>query len=611
MDRTFPRSTRRRRRALDGSWEFVTDPDDEGVEAGYPDSFPADRADTVPVPCSWTALPEYAEYVGPAWYRRTFGLPETTAVTLRFQGVGHHATVYLDGEEILSHAGGYTPFSTYVRELEAGTHDLVVRADNTPDDASLLHEGTDWFPHGGINREVVLEEVADLWVTDLDVDYELDGDDAVLSAAVTLHNVSPTPTAGTLGVGVGEVAATSDVEVGGLNATTEEFELSVTDVDRWSLEDPVLYDVVATVRAESGTSNDDLRDRIGFREVNVDGRDVLLNGDPVSLRGVEYPENHPDWGHAVPQRIQRADVASLYEAGFNVIRCADYPPHPRLLDRCDEVGMLVIEGITPHGADELVVATERSVADSQSTTAAVLDGPEGVTENNEDTDPETAERHGEVVENLDDATGEARRILTELVQRDDNHPAVVGWHLGTERPGDGPDFAETVGQLGETVRGLDGSRLVLAASAADRESGRSPVFRFSDAICVERCPAGESWTDHLERVAQRYPEEPILVTDFGAPGIPGEHAPPGRSTTESRQAERVVAGVETFRDDGNVAGFSVGQFCDATRREEETRDDAGSPPTPVTEYRGILAGDRRPKDAFVALRERLPEREPR
>jgi len=91
MERTFERSTRRRRRTLDGQWEFVTDPDDEGIDGGYPDSFP-EHADRVPVPCSWNVLPEYADYVGTAWYRRTLNLPEVTSVVLTFHGVGHDAT---------------------------------------------------------------------------------------------------------------------------------------------------------------------------------------------------------------------------------------------------------------------------------------------------------------------------------------------------------------------------------------------------------------------------------------------------------------------------------------------------------------------------------------
>jgi len=578
MDRTFERSTRRRRRTLDGQWEFVTDSEDEGREAGYAESFPSADADTVPVPCSWNALSEYAEYVGPAWYRRTFSLPESTAAAFTFQGVGQDATVYLDGEEIFSHAGGYTPFSTYVRDLDAGEHELVVRADNRPNEAALVHGGTDWFPHGGIHREVVVEEISGPWVSDLDVEYELDGDDATVDVSVTVHNISATPSEGHLVVSIGDATGTAEVQVGGLNVAQERFELPVEDIDRWSPEDPTLYDLVVAV-SDDGAGGDDLRERIGFREVEVDGREVLLNGESVTLAGVNREEFHPDWGHAEPLRVQQGDVEAIADAGFNTVRSARYPLHPRFLDLCDEAGILVVEGITPHEAD----------------TDWEVEEPPGLFEN-------VDEEELEPVEEVDDPTGEARRIATEMVQHDASHPSVVAWDLGNSAASPGAGIQEALAQLRESVTGLDDSRLVTASCRLDHVDESSAVLEHSDLVCVDADRrARRDWAETLDGLRGEVDDKPVVVSEFGVEGVPGDRSLAGRRESESHQATHLTEAVDAFLESDDVAGFAVRQFTDTLAG---TRPAA---PVRATDYSGILTGHRQPKAAYDALRRRLDE----
>ena len=579
MDRTFERSTQRRRRTLDGQWDFVTDPEDEGRELGYARSFPGEEADTVPVPCSWNALGEYADYVGPAWYRRTFSLPEATAASLTFHGVGHDATVYLDGEELFSHDGGYTPFSTYVRDLDAGEHELVVRADNSRSEAALLHGGTDWFPHGGIHREVVLAEISGIWVSDLDVGYSLDDDDATVTADVTLHNVSPTPTEGHLVLSVGGTTATETVEVGGLNAAREEFELEIEGVDRWSPEDPTLYDLVVAVSSD-GASGDDLRERVGFREIEVDGNEIRLNGDPVELVGVNREEFHPDWGHAEPLRVQQGDIEAIVEAGFNTVRSARYPLHPRFLDLCDEAGLLVVEGVTPHEAD---------------TDWEVEDPP----------DPFDEEAAAELdpIENIDDPTGEARRIVTEMVQRDASHPSVVAWSLGNSAASPNAGIQEALHQLQGSTTGLDDSRLLTASCRLDHVEESEEILERSDLVCVNvDRRARRDWDRTLDDLLTAVGDKPVVVSAFGVEGVPGERSLADRRESESHQAAHLTDAVDAFLARDEIAGFAVRQFTDTL---------AGTgPAAPVraTDYSGILTGYRQPKASYDALRRRLDDR---
>lgn len=340
MHRAFETSISRTRQSLGGRWAFVTDPDDAGERRGYVESFP-DDADYQEVPGTWNTTPAYHDYEGPAWYRRTFRLGESSDARLRFAAVAHDATVWVDGDRVASHYGGYTPFEVHLGNLGAGSHDLVVRADNAPTPTSVPLPGTDWFPYGGITREVILESVPETFVRDVTVEYDLDGGEARVSAVVTVSNRGPEREAD-LTVTVGDTRDRGSVTLpSGESVHRRGLDLAV---DRWAPDDPTLYDVSARIADGSGLE-DDRRDRIGFREVEVTDTALLVNGDPAEIAGVNRHEDHPDWGHAFPPALARRDLDLIERAGCTAVRTSHYPNHPRFLDRCDERGVLVIEEV--------------------------------------------------------------------------------------------------------------------------------------------------------------------------------------------------------------------------------------------------------------------------
>jgi len=566
MHRTFETTTERRQRTLDGQWAFLVDPDDEGREAGYHESFPTERSDRLAVPSSWNARTEYADYVGPAWYRRTFTIREPGSVLLTFLGVAHEATVYLDGEEIADHLGGYTPITALARDLDAGEHELVVRADNTRTETTLPHDGADWFPHGGIHREVVVERVPDVYVRDLAVEYDLYGDEAAVEAEVTLHNVGPKPAEPDLTVSVGDASVTESVEVYGMDAATTTLALDVPDIDRWDPDDPTLYEVEARLSGEQAderegeTFADDVRDRIGFREVVTAGREILVNGDPVEIAGVNRHEDHPDWGSAQPLQIQQRDLDLVRRAGCNAVRCSHYPNHPRFLDLCDEAGVLVIEEIPMWQVD------------ASSVTAA-------------------QER--------------AQRALVEMLERDRHHPAIFAWSLSNECDNEEPTVAEATRQLKWTADGVDGSRLVTVASNTDWEGETDEAFDMCDFLSVNAYWGwyrDGDWGAFLDGVADEYGEKPVVVTEFGAGAVPGDRSHEARKWSESYQADLLGDCVDLFRAHDAVAGFTVWQFCDTL-----TNPDRAMSRPRTRNNKGILDEYRRPKEAYRTLRDRLAD----
>jgi len=553
MHRLFERSTRRRQRTLDGPWEFVTDAADTGVEDGYVESFPADST-TLSVPGCWNLTPEFFDHHGPAWYRRSFSLPTETNVRLTFAGVAHDATVWLDGENVASHYGGYTPFDVVAADLEAGEHELVVRADNRRGPETMPKPGTDWFPYGGITREVILEELPDVFVESMALRYDLEGATADVTATVSLQNLGAETTE-TLELSVGETTVETTLEVpAGESAAT----LSVTldEISRWSLEEPTLYDVEATLDADVA------QERIGFREVEVTETDILLNGEPVSIRGVNRHEDHPDWGHAVPERIMLEDVKLIENGGFNTIRTSHYPNHPKFLDYCDERGILVIEEI-PYWQ---------------------FDG--------ERFSRETPLERG-------------KTMLTEMIERDRHHPSVFSWSVTNECENEEDGVVEATEALVSVARNADSSRPITLATNNFATRDPERCVEFVDFVCTNSYPGwyGEGdWGEHLDMVRDSYPEKPVVVSEFGGGAIAGERSFDKQKWSEQYQCELLEDAIRTFEATEFVAGFTIWQFCD-TRTEPALW---GKRPK-TKNNKGILDEFRRPKDSYHHVKRLLEE----
>ena len=563
MHRRFETTATREQRLLDGTWEFTTALEAEATPA----EFPADP-DTIPVPCAWNALPAYYDYHGPAWYRRSVALTDRANVRVRFLAVSHEATVFLDGEERVAHSGGYTPFEFVAEDLPAGEHELLVRAENGRSETTIPLPETDWFDYGGITREVVLETVPDVYVDDFDLEYDLDGDGANgtetarIRATVDVATLER-ETDRTVAVTVGGTTARERVTVPA-GGTSVELALE-RPVERWTLADPTLYDVTVALEAD-GEVVDDRRDRIGFREVAVDGREILLNGDPVELRGVNRHEDHPEWGAAQPLRIMREDLRRIREAGLNCIRCSHYPNHPRFLDLCDELGLLVIEEL-PYwhfDADDFARA---------------------------------------------DLLERGERTLEATISRDRHHPSVFAWSLTNECANEQAGVAEATERLATVARDADDSRLVTLASYNEwTDRGEDRCLQYCDFACVngyygwytDEPVTADQWTGFLERVADRH-DCPIVVSEFGAGAIEGERTREGAKWSETYQADFLETVIPILRADDAVAGFAIWQFCDT----RTSRDPMGRPKS--KNNKGIVGEYRRPKMAYETVRRLLSE----
>lgn len=347
--------------SLNGSWWFNPQPEKEFYKTPA-----SDQWKSIIVPGQWSMQGFKVDSMQYAGYRKTFIVPEDWKgqnVKLRFDGVHSEYRVYLNGAEVGYHLGGMTAYEIDItKQLRSGNNELAlaVRSESLAD---MLGSLTQYAAHqlGGITRKVTLFAVPETHLSDMRIETDLDS--SYRNAALKIQ------TAITNATGKIQKELTLRFSVDGLPNVVEKqipqlaagetwkgmLADSVIAPALWNDERPRLY----TLKMELCQGKDiieTVEKRFGFREIEVRGNEVLLNGRPIKLRGVCHHEMHPLMGRVMTDELQRRDVELYRAANCNFIRTSHYPPCEELLDICDELGMLV-EVEAPvcwmgHGANE-------------------------------------------------------------------------------------------------------------------------------------------------------------------------------------------------------------------------------------------------------------------
>jgi beta-glucuronidase len=537
--------------ALDGLWDFL--PETKPLKT--PPSASA-FTEKLPVPGVWESAFRHFEFRGFGWYRRPFTVPGQAPVTLRlaFGAVTHTAEVFLDGRSLGSHHGAHTAFDFIVPAVKPGAHTLCVRVGNTygPDNP-LYYPQQDIYLFGGIPQSVTAEVLPPAFLLSASAMPRQAGKRWLLDVAVRLANhgdegARPSSVRVTLdGRDLGAVPLRRD---GSASAA-----LDAGAVALWSPASPRLY----TVRLDAGA--DAWQERIGFRTVAVRGQEILLNGEPLTLKGVNRHEHHPDFGSALPPSIHTRDIDILKKLGANFVRGSHYPNDPLFLDLCDEHGLLFWEELAhwqPRQEDfRNPVFLQRSL------------------------------------EQLNAMVGQHR-----------HHPSIILWGMLNEGATFKPGARPVVAALARRFRKLDPSRPITFATCAPLGD------RCLDLVDVVSCNTYPGWysgrmeeapgtmSDLIRKLAKRAGGKPLIMSEFGAAGITGVRSFEDRKWTETYQAELLRRLMGAIRESGRVCGVAIWQYCDV-------RTSAAHGLGRIREYnnKGILSDFREPKLAFHALQE--------
>ncbi len=559
--RLFRTTTYRTQINLGGWWDFATDPDDRGETQRYFTVFPRPET-SLWVPGTWNAVARYWNYVGPAWYRRSFETASDGNFRILFGSVFYRSRVWLDGHLMGEHEGGYLPFSYVVPAMKKGRHTLVVRADNRLDDASLPKENVDWFPYGGIDRPVYAESIAPVFVERVHV---VPGHvtPALAGVRVTavLRNLGSSEAQGTIRVDIDGTELYSGAYRAMPGTSVTDFRIALKQPRLWSPAAPSLY----SARVVLGPAPDDQFTRFGVRVVKTDRGRILLNGERIKLMGANRHEDHPDWGSASPPHLVRQDIEILKRLGANAVR-AHYPLPELFLDYCDRYGILFASEVPAwqYSPNQL---------------------------------------HDPVVQK------KILRHFEDMVERDRNHPSVLTWSLGNEWPQ--PDSSyEIIRDLVRRAREHDGTRLVTLVTGGphvwrvhellDVISVNWARYQWYDPFTTLDRAEGEKSISDLAKLHTRYPDKPVILTEFGgSESQAGWHNWGNAKWSEEFQARNVADSAWQALDQDWISGGCVWQFCDT--RSAPERFLAGR--LHGWNGKGIVDAYRQPKLAFYHLQQ--------
>jgi beta-galactosidase len=352
------------RRSLNGDWSFKYV---AGLEAGSDAGFTAPefsvaRWATIPVPANWElkgfAEPVYGDKLkdGLGLYRRSFRLPANWGgrqVMLRFEGVAFGYELWVNGKKAgQSAASAFNRHTFDVTDLLLPGRDVdnVVAVRVTTRPHGVEFDLNDDWSLSGIYRDVTLFSVPRTHLQDFSSATKLVDGVAELTLDVALSHLDGDVRAklvGPDGRTVGDVALS---RTGPLRRAAV---LRVARPRLWTAETPSLYRLRLTV-SRAGKTLQTVDERIGLREVSIADGVLLLNGRPIKLRGVNHHDLEPTTGRAVTDAMMRKDLALMKKANVNFVRTSHYPPHPRLLELCDEMGFYVMDEVSiGHGESNL------------------------------------------------------------------------------------------------------------------------------------------------------------------------------------------------------------------------------------------------------------------
>lgn len=539
-------------------WDFSTLPED-GTE-------PVKKK--MAVPGCWQNDPETRTYRGRACYERTFYAGGN--LRLEFKGVSHTAQVYLDGEEIAFHYNAYTPFSAVIKDVPKKEHRLKVIVDNSFGPQSALHVENDYQSYGGITRGAALEELGRAYITSIHVTPKKTekGWSALLEAEA--ENLTEQPFTGKLcfvlrgadsqSMTPEPIGAGCGVSLTGGGTQKIRAEIVCPNVKEWNPDTPWLYTAMALLEDESGKAEDDLIDRFGFREVRVEGKDILMNGQKLRIKGFCRHEDHPQFGCALPPQAMWQDLLQMRELGANSVRTSHYPNDEIFLDLCDETGMLVWEENHARGLSE------------------------------------EAMRNPNFERQCEDC-------IREMIQAHYNHPSIYIWGILNECASH-TEYGKSCyeAQL-SLIRSLDKTR---PRSFASCQFKRDLCFGLVDVVSYNIYPLWYHDTPADEFLADMYDwiqessegaGKPFLITEVGAGAIYGYRTPEKVKWSEEYQAQAIEKQLTAILSHGGTSGVYLWQFCDC-----RVCDSWFSTRPRTMNNKGIVDEYRRPKLSFETVK---------
>jgi beta-galactosidase len=434
--------------SLNGPWRFRWSPKPADRPVGFErPGYDVGGWDEIPVPSNWQmhgyGIPIYTNvrYPFPAdpphvphddnpvgYYRRAFRVPDNWAgrrVFIHFDGVDSAFYLWVNGEMVGYSEDSRTPAEFDITKyLRAGENVLAAEVYRWSDGSYL--EDQDMWRMSGIFRDVYLHSTPPTHLRDFYVRCDLDDQyrDATLMVTAKVRNLAD-EAATRYAIEVSLVDADDSAEplcaasvptVPAGDEAVVDMQAAVPNPHKWSAENPYVYTVLLTLKDGKRNVVEVTQCLFGFREVEIRDAQLLINGAPIKIKGVNRHEHDPDAGHAVSYESMVQDIELMKRFNINTVRTSHYPDDPKWYELCDRYGIYLIDeaNIESHG---MGYDLDRTLGNKPEWELAHVDR------------------------------------TVRMVERDKNHPSVIMWSLGNEA-GSGCNFEATA----RAVRELDKTR---------------------------------------------------------------------------------------------------------------------------------------------------------
>ena len=500
--------------SLNGDWHYIVDVQEEGyydyrmnptrwgffrnAKPQKPEDlieYDFDKAATMQIPGDWNTQDERLFfYEGTVWFKTSFRAQvpiENCRTLLYFGAVNYDCRVWVNGHEAGHHIGGFTPFNFDVTDmLKNGENTVIVKVDNKRKAEAIPTQIFDWWNYGGITRDVLVVKVPETYIEN----YKLELQKADMNAkqreiTMTAHLNKP-EVGQTLTLTIPELKVKQQCVTDAEGNASLTLRIPSKRLSLWSPDNPKRYSVTLA------SDHDVVADSIGFRTIETRGKQLLLNGKPIFLRGISIHEEKPFGGGRANCTADAHTLLSwAKELGCNFVRLAHYPHNEYAIREAERMGILVWSEIPCYWTISW-------------------------------TNPDTYKN--------------AERQLTDMIQRDQNRANVIIWSIANETP----HSAERdlfLSRLSKHARSLDSSRLISMAMEVTSASNyknrlQDNMNEYVDVISFNQYIGWYRDVNDAPKMEWEIPyDKPVIISEFGGGAKAGLHGPKNQRWTEEFQ----------------------------------------------------------------------------
>ena len=499
--------------SLNGDWNYIVDVQEEGyydyrmnpMRNGFfinakpqkPEDlieYDFDKSPTMQIPSDWNTQDERLFfYEGTVWFKKSFqAVPMTECRTLLYFGaVNYDCHVWVNGKKAGHHVGGFTPFNYDISDLlKKGENTVIVKVDNKRHAEDVPTQIFDWWNYGGITRDVKLVKVPMNYLENYDLQLKKAANKAKVRELAFSAKMNTKEAGHQVEVYIPELKLKQQFTTDAEGKVSGILKVAAKKLQLWCPENPKRYDVQLTLDAGM------VSDSIGFRTIETRGKQILLNGKPIFLKGISIHNEKPNGGGRANSVEDAHTLLSwAQELGCNFVRLAHYPHHEEMVREAERMGILVWSEIPVYW----------TIAWTNPNTFA-----------------------------------NAKQQLTDMIARDHNRANVIIWSIANETP-HSAERDKFLGGLAKYARTLDNTRLISMAMEVTGASNyvnrlNDNMNEYVDVVSFNQYIGWYRDVNDAPKMKWVIPyDKPVIISEFGGGARYGYHGAKNQRWTEEFQ----------------------------------------------------------------------------